>query len=178
MRTWFTIVKMLVIFMKSFSVLSKGAYTRHANAVMGCIMKSHLSEMWHTKTVNVKWDENQTDSIIADSSISQTVLHGPYGLLTFCGWHGDTVLNVAFLTFWHMSFTFNSNKSATWCKKFFSLLSWRLFTAQHVLGVFPVHHQELNDCSGSLWFYLHIVVIVVLCWWFIWIKCKTPVPKG
>jgi hypothetical protein len=20
------------------------------------------------------------------------------------------------------------------------------------------HHQELNDCSGSLWFYLHIVV--------------------
>jgi hypothetical protein len=27
------------------------------------------------------------------------------------------------------------------------------------------HHQELNDCSGSLWFYLHIVVIVVLCSW-------------
>jgi hypothetical protein len=30
---------------------------------------------------------------------------------------------------------------------------------------FPAHHQELNDCSGSLWFYLHIVVIVVLCSW-------------
>jgi hypothetical protein len=28
---------------------------------------------------------------------------------------------------------------------------------------FPAHHQELNDCSGSLWFYLHIVVTVVLC---------------
>jgi len=28
---------------------------------------------------------------------------------------------------------------------------------------FPAHHQELNDCSGSLWFYLRIVVIVVLC---------------
>jgi hypothetical protein len=27
------------------------------------------------------------------------------------------------------------------------------------------HHQELNDCSGSLWFYLRIVVTVVLCSW-------------
>jgi hypothetical protein len=30
-------------------------------------------------------------------------------------------------------------------------------------GRFPAHHQEINDCSGSLWFYLRIVVIVVLC---------------
>jgi hypothetical protein len=108
-------------------------------------------------------------------------------------------------------------------------------------GRFSAQHRELSDCSGSLWFYLRIVVIVVLCswsgqfitgpttntarlspryegknhrlqlqslrswwwagkgpkqvelqtnfriinwkivasgWWFIWIKCKTPVPKG
>jgi hypothetical protein len=32
-------------------------------------------------------------------------------------------------------------------------------------GGFPAHHQELNDCSGSLWFYLRIVVTVVLCSW-------------
>jgi len=32
-------------------------------------------------------------------------------------------------------------------------------------GRFPVHHQELNDCSVNLWFYLRIVVIVVLCSW-------------
>jgi hypothetical protein len=32
-------------------------------------------------------------------------------------------------------------------------------------GRFPAHHQELNDCSGSPWFYLRIVVIVVLCSW-------------
>jgi hypothetical protein len=32
-------------------------------------------------------------------------------------------------------------------------------------GLFTAHHQELNDCSGSLWFYLRIVVIVVLCSW-------------
>jgi len=32
-------------------------------------------------------------------------------------------------------------------------------------GRFPTHHQELNDCSGSLWFYLCIVVTVMLCLW-------------
>jgi len=32
-------------------------------------------------------------------------------------------------------------------------------------GRFPAHHQELNDCSGSLWFYLRIMVTVVLCSW-------------
>jgi len=44
-------------------------------------------------------------------------------------------------------------------QQFFSLLSWCLFRAQHI----PAHHQELDDCSGSLWFYLRIVVTVVLC---------------
>jgi hypothetical protein len=29
-------------------------------------------------------------------------------------------------------------------------------------GSIPAHHQQLNDCSGSLWFYLRIVDIVVL----------------
>jgi hypothetical protein len=32
-------------------------------------------------------------------------------------------------------------------------------------GRFPAHHQELNDCSDSLWFYLCIMVTVVLCSW-------------
>jgi hypothetical protein len=32
-------------------------------------------------------------------------------------------------------------------------------------GRFPAHHRELNDCGGSLWFYLRIVVTVVLCSW-------------
>jgi hypothetical protein len=30
-------------------------------------------------------------------------------------------------------------------------------------GRFPAYHQELNESSGSLWFYLRIVVIVVAC---------------
>ena len=29
------------------------------------------------------------------------------------------------------------------------------------VGRFPAHHQELNDCSSSLWIYLRIVVIAV-----------------
>jgi len=43
-------------------------------------------------------------------------------------------------------------------------------------GHSPAHHQKLNDCSNSLWFYLRIVVIAVLfswsgrpAWWFIWV---------
>jgi hypothetical protein len=32
-------------------------------------------------------------------------------------------------------------------------------------GCFPGHYQKLNDCSGSLWFYLGKMVITVLCSW-------------
>jgi len=32
-------------------------------------------------------------------------------------------------------------------------------------GRFPAHHQKLDDCSSSLRFYLHIMVIAVLCSW-------------
>jgi hypothetical protein len=32
-------------------------------------------------------------------------------------------------------------------------------------GRSPAHHQELNDCSSSFWFYFCIVVIAVLCSW-------------
>ena len=32
-------------------------------------------------------------------------------------------------------------------------------------GRFLAHRQELNDCSGSLWFYLRVVVTFVLCSW-------------
>jgi hypothetical protein len=32
-------------------------------------------------------------------------------------------------------------------------------------GRFPAYHQKLNDYSGSLWFYLRIVVTDMLCTW-------------
>jgi hypothetical protein len=45
----------------------------------------------------------------------------------------------------------------------FIILSFKYSSTS--FGRFPAHHQELSDCSGSLWFYLRIVVIVVLCSW-------------
>jgi hypothetical protein len=41
-------------------------------------------------------------------------------------------------------------------------------------GRFSAHRQELNDCSGSLWFYLRIVVTVVLCLW----SGRPPLEEG
>jgi hypothetical protein len=32
-------------------------------------------------------------------------------------------------------------------------------------GRFATHHQKFSDCSGSLWFYLCIMVTVVLRLW-------------
>jgi len=34
-------------------------------------------------------------------------------------------------------------------QQFFSLLSWRLFTAQHVSGVFPAQPQTQHDCHHN-----------------------------
>jgi hypothetical protein len=66
------------------------------------------------------------------------------------------------LTFWHRSFTFNSNKSPTQCNNF-SVYYPDVFKSSTCFERFPAHHQEPNYCSGSLWFYLRIVVTVVLC---------------
>jgi hypothetical protein len=47
---------------------------------------------------------------------------------------------------------------------------------------FTAHHQELNDCSGSLWFYLRFVVIVALCspgaWMFVCCECRVLSGRG
>jgi hypothetical protein len=75
------------------------------------------------------------------------------------------------LTFWHQSFTFNSNKSPTWYNNF--SVYYPDVCSSTCFGRFPAHHQELNDCSGSLWFYLRTVVIVVLCSWL----CRPDRPR-
>jgi hypothetical protein len=69
-----------------------------------------------------------------------------------------------YLSFWHRSFTFNSNKSPTWCKSF-PVYYPDFFYSSICFGRFPAHHQELNDCSGSFWFYIRFVVTVMLCSW-------------
>jgi hypothetical protein len=57
--------------------------------------------------------------------------------------------------------TTNSNKSPTSCK--FSLVYYLTFIyGSTCFGRPYAHHQKSNNCSGSLWFYLPIVVIAVL----------------
>jgi hypothetical protein len=47
-------------------------------------------------------------------------------------------------------------------QQFFQFIILTLVYNSTCFGRFPAHHQELNDCSDSLWFYLRIVVTVVL----------------
>ena len=50
-------------------------------------------------------------------------------------------------------------------QQFFQFIILTFVYSSTCFGRFPAHHQELNDCIGSLWFYLRVVVIVVLCSW-------------
>jgi hypothetical protein len=68
------------------------------------------------------------------------------------------------LTFWPLSFTFNSNNHQP-DTTVFQLIILTFVYSSTCFGRFPAHHQELNDCSGSLCVYLRILVTVVLCSW-------------
>jgi hypothetical protein len=50
-------------------------------------------------------------------------------------------------------------------QQFFQFIILTFVYSSTCFGRFPAHHLELNDCSGSLWFYLRIVVTAVLFWW-------------
>jgi len=50
-------------------------------------------------------------------------------------------------------------------QQFYQFIILTFIYSSTCFGRFPAHHQELNDCSGSLSFYLRIVVIVVLRSW-------------
>ena len=50
-------------------------------------------------------------------------------------------------------------------QQFFQFIILTFIYSSTCFGHFPAHHQELNDCIDSLWFYLRIVVMVVLCSW-------------
>ena len=47
----------------------------------------------------------------------------------------------------------------------FQLIILTFIYSSTCFGRSPAHHQELNDCSSSLWFYIRIVVTAVLCLW-------------
>ena len=50
-------------------------------------------------------------------------------------------------------------------QQFFSFFILTFIYISSRFGLFPADYQKLDDCSGSLWFYLRIVVTVVLCSW-------------
>ena len=57
-----------------------------------------------------------------------------------------------------------SNKSPTRCNNCPVYFLTFIYSST-CFGRCPARHQELNDCCGSLWFSLRIVVTVVLCLW-------------
>jgi hypothetical protein len=61
----------------------------------------------------------------------------------------------------HRTIQINHQPDAT----IFQLIIMMFMYNSKSFGRFLAHHQELNDCSGGLWFYLRIVVTVVLCSW-------------
>jgi hypothetical protein len=61
----------------------------------------------------------------------------------------------------HRTVQINHQPDAT----IFQFIILTLIYSSTCFGRFPAHHQELNDCSSSLWFYLRIVVIAVLRFW-------------
>jgi hypothetical protein len=73
-------------------------------------------------------------------------------------------MQICHLTFWHRNFTFNSNELPTLCKNFQFIILTFVYSST-CFGRFPAHLQELNDRSGSLWFYFRIVMTVALCSW-------------
>jgi hypothetical protein len=58
----------------------------------------------------------------------------------------------------HRTIQINHQPDAT----FFQFIILTFVYSSTSFGRFPAHHQELNDCICSLWFYLCIVVTDVL----------------
>jgi len=58
----------------------------------------------------------------------------------------------------HRTIQINHQSDAT----IFQFIILTFICSSTCFGLSPAHHQELNDCSSSLWFYLRIVVTAVL----------------
>jgi hypothetical protein len=61
----------------------------------------------------------------------------------------------------HRTIQINHQPDAT----IFQVIILTFIYSSTCFGRSPAHHQELNDCSSSFWFYFRIVVIAVLCSW-------------
>jgi hypothetical protein len=86
-------------------------------------------------------------------------------IVVLCSWSGrpaGPTTNTARLSpRYEENFYFISNKSPTGSNNIPVYYPDFIYSST-CFGGFPTHHQELNDYSGGLWFYLRIVVIVVL----------------
>jgi len=70
-------------------------------------------------------------------------------------------LNISYQSVHHRTIQINLQPDAA----VFQFIILKFIYSSTCFRPFPAHHQELNDCSGSLWVYLHIEVTAVLCSW-------------
>jgi len=84
-----------------------------------------------------------------------------YSTLVACSFLAILIRVFSILRRQYITFQINHQPDAT----IFQFIILTFIYSSTCFGRIPAHHQELNDCSSSLWFYLRIVVTVVLCLW-------------
>ena len=102
--------------------------------------------------------------IFKNWSVATVCVYAACTVVLFKNWSVATVCCDA--ACYHRNFTtsppqINHQPDAT----IFQFIILTFIYSSTCFGRSPAHHQELHDCSGSLWFYLLIVVTVVLCSW-------------
>ena len=106
-------------------------------------------------------------------------------LIWFSTWHcHNSVVTVVMSKWFSMNFATRKHRRGCWVSfnvrnvlcvsiqinhqpdaTIFQFIILSFIYSSTCFGSSPAHHEELNDCSSSLWFYLCIVVIAVLCLW-------------
>jgi hypothetical protein len=90
--------------------------------------------------------------LVGQYGANPTKVRGIENLGSFCSWQVRAS-------------SYNSNILTNQMQQSYKFITLTFVYSSTCFGRFLAHHQELNDCSGSLWFYLRIVVTVVLCSW-------------
>jgi len=107
-------------------------------------------------SVNIYWTEK-----VLKFELQNSVKYYVFYIKYICTLWGIIINKLTFGTGVLHLFQINHQLDAT----IFQFIILTFVYSSTCFGCFPAYHQELNDCSGSLWFYLGMVVIVVLCSW-------------
>jgi len=127
----------------------------HSRQHVSALQSHHQNFLMNRSKINI-YSAFEIPSVYIDGTVSIIVLWSDTGIYIHC-----TMFTVC-KSVHHRTIQINHQPDAT----IFQFIILTFIYSSTSFGRFPAHHQELNDCSGSLWFYLHIVVIVVLCsWW-------------